>query len=448
MGAKNASASIDAVTMGHRQKRRASNEATSSRCIINRPANISVPRTASSGETRRDISKVWVSPAVSSSSAGPEGRSAKRLARSAFLFCAASTRISSARSAGVIWTPTGRDRPVSSTATIATCAEVARRWPSCRGFSASTSTPTSNEARPTYSTCARSVTMSPTRTGLRKSRSSMAPKTTGPRARRIAAIVAAVVIQSIIRPPYRVPRTFACPGSTSCTISSCVWWIDGIAMASLPSAPSDRALGSAGDLFHPLDNRLDASVEVGEVKLFIRPVRVVIGQAEAKQHRGNLQQPVELGDGRDTASFPDVHRIGAPDRPGDPCRRLNRRHRRHHEDGVAPGQFPDLHFDSGRGQLLDLLLKRPEHGLRPLVGDQPHANFGNDLGGDHGFRPLPRPSPSNPMRIKGRPGPPALEDAKTLLARCGGAARLAHELLLPERQGVPPGLFLQRPIPD
>src|SRR5438034_107161 len=68
----------------------------------------------------------------------------------------------------------------------------------------------------------------PTLTGWRKSISSIAPRTTWPRATRTAASVPAWVIHSIMRPPWIWPGAPACSGNTHWTISTTVSAIDGI----------------------------------------------------------------------------------------------------------------------------------------------------------------------------------------------------------------------------
>ena len=97
--------------------------------------------------------------------------------------------------------PTGRGWTASSIATNTMCDESVTWRSPVAAFSEKTRTPTSSEVRPTYSTRARRIAISPTRTGCRKSISSIAPTVTGPRATRDAARVPAVAIQSIIRPP-------------------------------------------------------------------------------------------------------------------------------------------------------------------------------------------------------------------------------------------------------
>src|SRR5207249_286213 len=94
--------------------------------------------------------------------------------------------------------------------------------------SAQTRTPTSSDDVPTYSTCALRIAIWPTLTGWRKSISSIAPRTTWPRATRTAASVPAWVIHSIIRPPWIWPGAPACSGNTHWTISTTVSAIDGI----------------------------------------------------------------------------------------------------------------------------------------------------------------------------------------------------------------------------
>jgi hypothetical protein len=111
-------------------------------------------------------------------------------------------------------TPTGRGRSWASTLTKTRCEfNVTARSP-VPTFSAHTRTPTSSEDVPMYSTRARRIAISPTFTGCRKSMSSIAPRSTVPRATRAAAIVPAWVIHCIMRPPWICPGAPACSGNT------------------------------------------------------------------------------------------------------------------------------------------------------------------------------------------------------------------------------------------
>src|SRR5882762_9995331 len=85
--------------------------------------------------------------------------------------------------------------------------------------------------------------------------SSMAPRTTVPCATREAASVPALVIHSIIRPPWICPGPPACSGKTHSIISSVVSAIDGMWGGQHPSA------GGAGGRRHGGRNVEDHRVE-------------------------------------------------------------------------------------------------------------------------------------------------------------------------------------------
>lgn len=165
---------------------------------------------------------------VRSLPAPPRHGAARRRSRASLRARAASAAARSSGPAGVIVAPTGCGCPSSSTATMARCAAVAGRRAPVRGSSASTSTATSIDDRPTCSISERITTRSPTRTGARKSRSSMLPNKTARRASRKAGNVAAETIQYIMRPPNRLPWMLACSGSTRWTSSWRVSAIEGI----------------------------------------------------------------------------------------------------------------------------------------------------------------------------------------------------------------------------
>src|SRR5437899_6378854 len=188
------------------------------------------PNSASSGSTLRVDSKRQ---RTSRSGSVVVSRSraafcANRASRASRRSRAASTSCVSASSSGSIFTGTRRGRTSSPIFTNTRCElSVTARAPVATS-SAQTRTPTSSEDVPPYSTCALRIAIWPTPTGWRKSISSIAPRTTWPRATRTAASVPAWVIHSIIRPPWIWPGAPACSGKTHWTISTTVSAIDGI----------------------------------------------------------------------------------------------------------------------------------------------------------------------------------------------------------------------------
>src|SRR5216117_96804 len=202
----------------------------SSSAISILPTNIVFPNSASSGSTLRVDSKRQ---RTSRSGSVVVSRSraafcANRASRASRRSRAASTICVSASSSGSIFAGTRRGRTSSPIFTNTRCElSVTARAPVATS-SAQTRTPTSSEDVPTYSTCALRIAIWPTLTGWRKSISSIAPRTTWPRATRTAASVPAWVIHSIIRPPWIWPGAPACSGNTHWTISTTVSAIDGI----------------------------------------------------------------------------------------------------------------------------------------------------------------------------------------------------------------------------
>src|SRR5271157_802394 len=57
------------------------------------------------------------------------------------------------------------------------------------------------------------------------------------------------------------------------------------------------------------DDRLNPTIEVRDVELFVGSVQVVVGQAHAHHDAGNLQVFVELSDDGNGAAGADVHRV-------------------------------------------------------------------------------------------------------------------------------------------
>src|SRR5438105_396813 len=203
------------------------------------PANIMRPKSASSGKTlRADSNRQRRSRPSSSTSPARSAFLAERARRASRRWRAASMRSRSARSRGAILSATGCGRPSTPTLTNTRCEfSVTARSPVAT-FSDHTRTPTSSEDRPTYSTCARRIATSPTRTGWRKSRSSSEPSATVPRATRAAAEVPACVIHSIIRPPWICPGAPACSGNTHWISSAAVSATDGMGQLFLPLSES------------------------------------------------------------------------------------------------------------------------------------------------------------------------------------------------------------------
>src|SRR2546425_646879 len=202
----------------------------SSSAISILPTNIVFPNSASSGSTLRVDSKRQRT-SLSGSVVVSRSRAAfcaNRASRASRRSRAASTSCASASSFGSIFTGTRRGRTSSPIFTNTRCElSVTARAPVATS-SAQTRTPTSSDDVPTYSTCALRIAIWPTLTGWRKSISSIAPRTTWPRATRTAASVPAWVIHSIIRPPWIWPGAPACSGNTHWTISTTVSAIDGI----------------------------------------------------------------------------------------------------------------------------------------------------------------------------------------------------------------------------
>src|SRR5579884_4124240 len=54
---------------------------------------------------------------------------------------------------------------------------------------------------------------------------------------------------------------------------------------------------------------LDPTIEVGEVEFFVRRVEIVIGQAKAHHHAGNLQVPLKDSDNWNGSSGAHVNRL-------------------------------------------------------------------------------------------------------------------------------------------
>src|SRR5438105_511555 len=203
------------------------------------PANIMRPKSASSGKTlRADSNRQRRSRPSSSTSPARSAFLAERARRASRRWRAASMRSRSARSRGAILSATGCGRPSTPTLTNTRCEfSVTARSPVAT-FSDHTRTPTSSEDRPTYSTCARRIARSPTRSGWRKSRSSSEPSATVPRATRAAAKVPTCVIHSIIRPPWICPGAPACSGKTHWVSSVTVSATDGMEQLFLPLSES------------------------------------------------------------------------------------------------------------------------------------------------------------------------------------------------------------------
>src|SRR5881628_1676519 len=202
----------------------------SSSAISILPTNIVFPNSASSGSTlRADSKRQRTSPSGSVVvSRGRAAFCANRASRCARRRLAASARLASAASAASIFTGTGRGRMSSPIFTNTRWElSVTSRAPVLTS-SAQTRTPTSSDDVPTYSTCAFRMAIWPTLTGWRKSMSSVAPRTTWPRATRPAASVPASVLHCIIRPPWIWPGAPACSGNTHWTISTTESAIDGI----------------------------------------------------------------------------------------------------------------------------------------------------------------------------------------------------------------------------
>ena len=65
------------------------------------------------------------------------------------------------------------------------------------------------------------------------------------------------------------------------------------------SSPSPRA----GDLVVKIRRRDDAAVEVAEIELLVRGVRVFVRQPDAEQHRGQAENLLEGRDDRDRSPF-------------------------------------------------------------------------------------------------------------------------------------------------
>src|SRR5258708_22044251 len=57
------------------------------------------------------------------------------------------------------------------------------------------------------------------------------------------------------------------------------------------------------------DDRLDPAIEIRDVELLIRSVQVVVGQAKAHHHAGNLQYVLEIGDDGNRAAGANEYRV-------------------------------------------------------------------------------------------------------------------------------------------
>src|SRR5271165_908261 len=133
-------------------------------------------------------------------------------------------------------------------------------------------------------------------------------------------------------------------------------------------------------------DRLDPAMEVRDVELLVGCVQVVVRQAEAHHHAGNLQLILEVSDDRDRAAGANEYRVF--------LERVVQRFRSRldvfvvgaHHACRAFAPYLNLDFDPFRLQLLDEVRVALKDVVRVLIGDQAHGDFGGGLRRNHRLR--------------------------------------------------------------
>src|SRR2546425_1872964 len=145
----------------------------------------------------------------------------------------------------------------------------------------------------------------------------------------------------------------------------------------VPEPEADTAFSRRSThLFEEQTDGLDAAVEIWDVELLVGSVQIVIWQAEAHHHAGDLQHVLEIGYDGNRAAGADEHRLLLKDIVQRFCSGLDVLviGANHARRALAP--HPDLYVDALGRNLLYVVRVLLENVIRVLVRYQPHGDFG------------------------------------------------------------------------
>src|ERR1700729_2175158 len=160
-------------------------------------------------------------------------------------------------------------------------------------------------------------------------------------------------------------------------------------------------------------NRLNPPVKVGQMKLLIGRMKVIIRQSKPHHHCGRFQLPHKVTHNRNRTPATHKYRLLAKNRAHRLCRSLHICVIRTHHNRIARMDHPHLEHDSLRRYRLHISLVLRKALGRGHIRHQPHTHFRHRLGRNHRLRPRANKPTGHPMYIERRSCPRPLQHTQT-----------------------------------